>query len=118
MNKLILEELNKVKNCELPDNFKDLSQFVILKKDKSVQSVIQGQSYLIELEDYIINPSENFTLHINWNHGIIPKYKVLKVFIIQDMGKMAKVSGNSIEDISYSWEGWLPKKSFKILQRL
>ena len=82
-----------------------------------------GKCYLIELENYIINPPETFTLHINWNNNIIPKDKYMKVEIVGIMGKMVKVNGVGYDfvnklDLNTMWEGWLPRKAITIIKEL
>ena len=76
-----------------------------------------GNCYLIELEDYIIHPSVNFTLASNWNRGVIPASKTLKCMVTQILGRMVKVDG--LGDHSDSYTGlWLPMGGVKIIEKI
>ena len=121
MNLVVEEQLSKVKIANLPPYDETTTHLVIHKKDGVSQNdFIVGGEYLIQIEDYIINPYEGFTLHDNWNNGIPPIYNILKVRVSEIVGKMIKVSSvgfdisNGIE-LPDRWEGWLPKKGVKIL---
>ena len=79
--------------------------------------------YLIELEDYVINPPDGFSLHINWNGGIIPRHKYYKCQCVKVMGKMIKILGVAFDyenklDLEEYWDGWLPLKSIRILREI
>ena len=122
MNKFIEEELNKVKNAQIEQISE--TEFVITKK-KDVSDLIKLNSYyIIELADYITNPSENFTLASNWNRGIVPQSKYLKIMVTQMLGKMVKIDGcgfnlSSNEDLKDSYFGlWLPIGGIKIIKEL
>lgn len=112
MNKFIKEQLNKCKVADIPE-FND-STTTLLIKQKTKPNFNESGECIIEVEDYIIHPYPGFTLHDNWNSGIVPTDKQMKVIIVQDMGKMIKVKGVGIND-NKAWGGWLPKKSCKIL---
>ena len=83
-----------------------------------------GGYYIIELESYIINPPPNFTLHTNWNNGVVPKERVMQCVVEKIMGKMVFVNGIGYdrENLSYidgtEWKGWLPEKSISVIMRL
>ena len=82
-----------------------------------------GTYYIIELEDYILHPFDNFTLSSNWNKGVIPVSKYLMVTPIKIVGKMVQMDacGYSLENnatLNDSYSGlWLPRKSFKIIEK-
>lgn len=121
MNKIVEDQLAKVRVAELPYYDETTLHMIIPKKSRL--ELEQGKCYLIQLEDYLVNPFEGFTLHDNWNKGIPPKHHFLKAEISQIMGKMIKVNSvgydpvNKIDTIDL-WEGWLPRKGLKILQSL
>lgn len=124
MNEYIKAQLKLCSVAQIPE-FDDSTTVINIPKGKrlSISDVAVGDYYLIELEDYIINPPPNFDLHINWNNNIKPVDKYLNCEIIQVMGKMIKVSGVGFnylynETTDHIWEGWLPRKSFKIIRRL
>lgn len=123
MKQLILNQLKKVKKATLPDNYETLREIFIPKTDTIlVDSIKVGDYYLIEVEDYIIHPFDGFTLHTNWNNNIVPKDKWMNCEILQIMGKMVKIRSTGLtaekQPTNNCWEGWLPKKSFKILKKL
>lgn len=124
MNNIIKEQLNKCKVAYIPP-FDDNTTLIHIKPISKIESnqVLLNHYYLIELEDYIINPPPNFDLHINWNNNIIPKSKGMKCEIIQIMGKMVKINGVGFDlinnnDLNVIWGGWLPMKSFKVIKEL
>lgn len=124
MNKIVEDQLKKVQVANLPPYDEDTLYMVIPKKDCVANAglVVQGL-YLIQLEDYLVNPFEGFTLHDNWNKGIPPKHHFLKVEVLQFVGNMVKVSSigydyNTKQDTNDAWEGWLPLKGIKIIEVL
>lgn len=119
----IKAQLMKVTQCELP-RYDDATTEMIIPctSNKEVQGVdfCCENKYRIELAGYLLIDNENFAFHSNWNQGRVPKDTVMDVEIIQLMGKMIKVKGYGIDigaDMPNGniWEGWLPKKSVKII---
>lgn len=128
MNPLIKSQLDKISSIPLPSYDENTTHMIIPRcgnkplTPKNIE-LKEGKYYLIMVEDYIIKPFDGFTLHDNWNKGIPPKHKYLKVEILKIMGNMINVNsvGFNIEtrqDIMDSWVGWLPKKSITTLQEL
>lgn len=117
MNKFILEQLKntKVKLPYYDDNTVEL--FIPKRNDIINDENIVGINYKILLEDYIIHPYDGFTLHENWNNNVIPTDNIMNVEIIQQLGKMIKISGIGVND-NKVWSGWVPKSSIKIIERL
>ena len=121
MNKFIEDELKK---CKVAHIEKVSETEYSVTKQKEASDIIKLNSYyIIELEDYIIHPNENFTLAENWNKGVVPKSKLLKVMITQIFGKMIKVDavgvGSDFNDLSDAYMGlWLPLGGVKILKEL
>lgn len=116
-----LKMVTSVDLSEVPDDFQVLN----IDKQETLQNVDihVGGSFLVELEDYIIHPPENFTLHKNWNRGIAPSYKCMRVIVTDIMGKMVKIEGMGFdikthENVGDVWDGWLPRKSIKIKKEL
>ena len=121
MNLVVEEQLSKVKIANLPPYDENTTHLIIPKKDGLSQfEFVVGAMYIVQLEDYIVKPNKGFNLHDNWNNGIPPSSNVLKIQVLQIMGKMIQVSSvgfdvtNNIE-LGDTWEGWLPKKSIKII---
>lgn len=120
MNSIIYDQLKKCKIAKIPE-FDDNTTEITISKN-SVKNIISNDLilnhyYKIEVEDYIIKPYTGFTLHDNWNNGIIPKDKVMNCEIIQIMGKMVKVEAVGV-DTNNQWSGWLPRKSFRVLEEI
>ena len=123
MNEIIKEQLKLLKVAELPEFDDNTTEITIPKQEAKEYNINVGKCYLIGLENYIINPPETFTLHINWNNNIIPKDKYMKVEIVGIMGKMIKVNGVGYDfvnklDLNTMWEGWLPRKAITIIKEL
>ena len=84
MNKYILEQLNKVKIADMPYFDNTTTEMIINKKPYAPPIDVQvDHYYLIELKDYICNPPDNFTLHINWNQNKIPTHTFYKCRFIR-----------------------------------
>lgn len=116
MNKFIKEQLNKCKVASIPEFDETTTELIISRSilKQSKKEFEFGYEYDIEVEDYILHPYPGFTLHDNWNKGIIPTDKQMHVLVTKDMGKMICVQAIGLND-NKTWGGWLPKKSCKIL---
>ena len=113
-----------IKVADLPNFDDDTTYIKVLKKEAAPEiSIYLNHYYLIELEDYILNPPEGFSLHENWNNNIVPKHKYYKCQCIKIMGKMIKILGVAFDyenklDLEDYWDGWLPLKSIKVLREI
>jgi len=122
MNKIIKDQLNKVRSVKL--NFDDHTTHIDIPKTEEVipLALVEGQVYVIELEDFILNPLQNSTLASNWNSGKIPKYKRYQVEFIQKMSNMYKFNGVALDNnqpiYSENWFGWFPEEGFKVISLL
>ena len=112
MNKFVKEQLSKC-NTVLPEWDDNTTKLVITGKKESVNKD-HFDSIHIHIENYIINEPSNFTLSSNWNGGTKPPENDMIVTIVQQMGKMYKVSGIG-KSTNIHWEGWLPQKGFRII---
>ena len=120
MNKFIFDQLKKCKIAQLPEYDENTTHIIIPKVGSKVNIINDlniNQNYLIIVEEYIIKPYNGFTLHDNWNNGIIPTDKQMEIKVEQIMGKMVKVSAVGYNDRK-PWNGWLPRKSIHILKEL
>lgn len=111
MHKSIKKQLNKCRTI-LPD-WDDSTTEMIISHNNVSNNPTSG-SLTIKIENYIINEPANFTLSSNWNNGTKPPEQDMIVDIVNQMGKMYKVSGDGI-DTQIHWEGWLPEKGFKVI---
>lgn len=125
MNQVIIDQLNKVKVADLPQWDEDDLHLQIPKKSGVLNRTdfVEGQEYIIQLEKYLIQPFEGFTLHDNWNKGIPPKHLCLKVKVNKIMGKMINFDTigydfKAKQIINDIWIGWLPRKGIKIIESL
>lgn len=122
MNKIIKDQLSKVRSVKL--NFDDHTTHIDIPKTEEVipLALVEGQVYVIELEDFILNPLQNSTLASNWNSGKIPKYKRYQVEFIQKMSNMYKFNGVALDNnkpiYSENWFGWFPEEGFKVISLL
>ena len=81
-----------------------------------------GGFYLIEIEGYIIN-NDKLALNLNWNRGIPPTDKFMKVKVMERMGKMYHIIGVGFDfenklDLDSIWDGWIPQKCVKVINEL
>lgn len=123
MNPFIKQQLNLVHVATLPHFEEDTTHIIIPRSDNIEKSLSIGKTYILELADYIVNPSANFNLHDNWNNGNIPRCKYLKCKIELTVGKMIKINGNefdmkNMQDVEYKWSGWVPRKGITIIKEL
>ena len=122
MNKIIKDQLNKVRSVKL--DFDDHTTHIDIPKTEEVipLALVEGQVYVIELEDFILNPLQNSTLASNWNSGKVPKYKRYQVEFIQKMSNMYKFNGVALDNnqpiYSENWFGWFPEEGFKVVSLL
>lgn len=124
MNPLIKKQLDKVSVAKLPHFDDNTTKLVIPMRSANDTIVLEeGKCYIIQIEDYILNPPEGFTLHTNWNNNKIPKHKIMKIDVRKVMGKMIKVNSIGYDiinkvNINDVWEGWLPEKSITVIERI
>ena len=124
MNPIIKDQLERCKVAQLPA-YSDEDTLICIPKGAGVEvSPYQvHKCYLMELADWIIHPSDDFTLAANWNKGSVPKSSYYLAEISQVMGKMVKITGRGY-DVTTSqptmdmWEGLLPQKGIKLIKEL
>ena len=116
MNQLILKELNNCNVAILPDSFENCDQLTIPKgvRDVSKMHFEIGKYYKIHMQDYIVHPYEDFTLHSQWNNNVIPKDADMNIQVLEIMGKLMKVNGMCVPSFT-PWSGWLPINSVDIV---
>ena len=113
LNPFIEEQLKKI---TVPvEKISDTEYFIPMYNLVPVSDLEPHHFYIIEVEDYIIHPYDGFTLHENWNKGIVPTDREMKCEVIKVMGKMVYIEASGMND-GKIWCGWLPRKSIKILQ--
>lgn len=123
INPYIKEQLEKCEVADIPSLKEDPLNISIPKKSKNKRFQL-NKCYIIELDDYLINPNSMVSFHINWNQSRVPKSKYLKVCIIQIMGKMIKIDGlgYNIEvdcDLNDIYNDmWLPSQDVRIIKEI
>lgn len=115
MNKEIKLELNKCKIANIPEYDEDTLEITILKHNSL--DIIENHYYTINIDDYIINEPDNFTLSSNWNNGTKPPENTVRAKIEKIMGKMIKVNCIGVNS-GKVWSGWLPRKSVDIVEEI
>ena len=113
MNKFIKQQLKKCRTT-LPDWDDDTTQMIVSNRGVTSNKVAKSGNLHIFIENYIINEPVNFTLSSNWNGGTKPPENEMIVDIINQTGKMYKVSGFGMTT-NQSWTGWLPGKGFRVI---
>ena len=110
MNELIKRELLKVKVAKVPP-FDDNTTHIHIKKGLNVNEFKVGCAYAVQLYNVLVNPPKNFSFHINWNKGNVPKSRYMKCYVVEKMSAMIKVDAllcdENFNDIGEMWSGWL-----------
>lgn len=120
MNEIIEKQLKNLKKCQLPPYTDETTEIFIPKGSiKKELGLELNHCYQIEIADYVLNPSPEFSLAQNWNNNTVPPCKYMNVCIMQLMGKMIKVEGIGFDienqcPINNVWGGWLPRESIKV----
>lgn len=124
INPIIKKQFEKCIRCSVPLVTDDTTSIFIPKNSiKEKIGFKKDNYYLIEIEDYVINPPPGFTLAQNWNNGTSPPNKYMNVCCIQIMGKMIKIDGVVFDveqntPLNNSWCGWLPVAAVKIIKEI
>lgn len=124
INPIIKKQFEKCIRCSVPPITDDTTSIFIPKNSiKEKLGFKKDNCYLIEIEDYVLNPPPGFTLSQNWNSGTNPPGKYMNICCIQLMGKMVKVDGVEFNmeqntPMDKVWCGWLPTAAVKILKEI
>lgn len=83
-----------------------------------------GKSYLVCLNDSLIHEKPDSTFSSNWNKGIIPKSKNMKITVLKKENKMLKVDGfgydciKCIDKDDVYMGFWLPEDKVIAIEKL
>ena len=118
-NKLVQQQLDKVKEADLSNYDPEKGVFIIKKKEAI--RFLENQCYIIQVDKELIN--NNKTLLANWNRGFLLSAEYYLIDIHQVLGNMLKVSGivyniETKQTLNTMWEGWLPTENIKIIERI
>ena len=122
MNKIVAEQLNKVKEADLSNFDKETNTYTIKKKVQI--KIIEGKYYLIKLNDSLLNNCDvNYILMNNFNNGNIPKNNYYLAEIANKIGNMIKINGVAYDYVNKQrlqlfWVGWLPIKEIEVLEEV
>lgn len=113
LSKIVKKQLEDCKKVNLPEWNNETTTHIYIPKGSLKKNLImvKDHCYFIEIADYILFPSKDFTLASNWNNGTVPPCKYMNICVSQVMGKMVKVDGISVIDgipTNDMWSGWLP----------
>jgi hypothetical protein len=117
MNRTLNKELSKIQVADL-SHYDAATYTYTIPKFVAIKFDI-GKSYLIELDDSLIE--QNNIICINWNKNSIPSAKYYKVEIIKKIGKMIYIDGLAYDninnvDLNTTWSGWLPVEQIKLIK--
>lgn len=123
--KFVKEELKKCKYAKVSELLNNEDNNITQIKIEKLKEICleENKYYLIQLSDYVTNPSTNSTLSSNWNNNTYPKYSYWKVEISKIMANMVKINGVAFDyqkgtDINELWSGWVPIDSIFIIEEL
>ena len=122
MNKIIEKQLKNLRSVNL--EFDTNTTKIVIPRTKEIvaEALNKGDVYLIELDEFLLQPSSNSTLASNWNFGKIPTHKMYKVEFLDKMGNMYKFNGIAYENghdlYTDEWYGWFPEGKFKVIEKL
>lgn len=115
INKLIQEQLNKVKEANL-ENFKENNYNFIIPQKKEIK---------IEIDHYYIIQilRDNDIVKNNWNEGKYPTEKYYKADVTQIMSKMIKVNAIAYDpltdkNLNIIFSGWLKLSDISIQKEI
>lgn len=117
MKKVIIDQLNMLKNLEFqvdgkpskdfPDSFSE----VIFKKNGSQSFNSNMKNFTFA--DYIVTPFDGFDFHKKFNKDVPPPEKNMSGIIVKETEKMWYIDAIG-KFTGKSWSGWVPKKSCTI----
>lgn len=123
--KFVKEELKKCKYAKVSELINNEDNNITKIKIEKLKEICleENKYYLIQLSDYVTNPSNSSTLSSNWNNNTYPKYSYWKVEISKIMANMVKINGVAFDyqkgiDINELWSGWVPIDSIFIIEEL
>lgn len=127
MNNTIKQQLDKI-TAPLP-SYDDNTTFIAIPKATIEELRANPQfeinkCYLVELADYILDEPPNFTLSANWNNGVKPRNKHLKIAVNKTMGTMLQVNGfgfdyiNQLDTADVYMGLWLPIQGISLISEI
>ena len=119
INKLIKEQLDKVQEADIGE-YDSLHHTFHIKRHRE-KTFEYNKMYIVELDDHLLNATDNVALLSNWNNGKYPTHKYLRFAVSKKIAKMIFVYGiyydiNNDCDLSGEFEGWLPTEQLEIIK--
>lgn len=121
MNPIIKKQLESCHFATIPAFNESTTSLVIPKQIPQGTAGLELEHYYqIELSSYLLNPPPDFNFYVNWNKGVVPTSKIMRIYPIQKLGNIVKVDGCGYDPVEQKvlddqYLGyWLPADGFKI----
>lgn len=119
MNKIIEKELRKTMVADL-SHFDGDSYFIPRYRSAKLDV---NKCYIIELDDFLLDPSKSAMLASNFNNNSHPTERHMKVEVCKTMGNMIYVDGIGFDldgdrDLPTFWSGWLTVDNLKVIREI
>ena len=120
MNKIIQEELKKIKIADISGYSDNTTEFIIPKT--TISKFEKGNNYLIELDTSLLVHNPDSILETNYNSNKIPSSKYYHIEVTEILGKIIKCVGVAFNintrqpDFKCFWNGYLPIDYIKIIE--
>lgn len=119
VNKLILKQLEKVKDAKVSP-YDEIRHSYYIKKFKEINFEVH-HCYLVRINDALLNSTN--IIASNYNNGSYPEYNYMKIDVSKRVGNMIYVDGiyydnESKQDINTMWSGWLPITEIELIEEL
>ena len=117
MNKVILDQLNQVKEADL-SRYDEATKTYIIPKKVGIKLEEEG-SYLIYFKPAFF---QDVNLKVNWNNNSTPVYSYMIVEVSKIMTRMIKVVGVGYDIMNKTvtdsfWTGWVDTSEIEVLER-
>ena len=108
MNKIIKEQLQKVKVAKVPEFDDSTTQMLIPRHKDMVYE--EGKCYILSLDDYIC--SQNSSVFINWNNRVAPPKNLIGM-VEKSVSNMILIGGCAFNPIiqkktEQQYRVWIP----------
>ena len=109
MNKFTQMELEKVKHL-LPEGWTPQITHIVV--GDVAHPIRVGNRFVIQIEDYVIDQPDSFSLSQNWNANTVPPETQLYITLLEIKPGMIRVDavGRTNEQ---KWQGWIPTNAIK-----
>lgn len=121
MNPIIKKQLEQVKVADLSNYNPETRTYSIPKYNQT--RILEGESYIVKLDQTLLIPNPGDSFHINWNKGILPLSDTMLIEVSKVNGKVIYVDGvgydlDSNKTTLDVWSGWLPVEKLTVVKGL